>query len=1718
MKQRTIRGISVLLTVTVAIALWVNNIRNNEDIVVYAREVFDRVKEIGTNTTEEQPFIILEVVDEKSVFDATNSHTVGEEELAYMVGGKEPFRTALEDIITLADADLNSGTAVFHEDHKRTQYEEQFNAIVNALGDKGLIETDNTLRPGDIDGSDYPLSQIKVETTLPLTVELEDDYVDSAGLICLIKEEQNVTAGYFAPAITGCYELTSDPITGDISVMFLGAMGESQAAPFLLKRPMASQQDSVSENSVSGNSVSDNSTSGAVSDNSTEGVSDNNVSAGALRIPGAGDTDGSGSDNALDTGTGGGDVNPSGSGNNGGIDAGTVDPGNGDASNSNTGAGAARNPNAEGGTDNSGGGTPPDQDVGAGNAGDPGNGSGATTGSGTGAGDDSDSGGQNGTDASGQSSRVDLVGDKDNLRAALDSDKKEEETGESLRMIEKQTVEAVRLGAQAGTTGKALYNYYASEAELPEGVDIADCIFVGTGTVTSTGNTGNTGGTSSTVNGVPSVTIYHMTYLGIQNNEWLKENVFGAETAGAASVEDIHLEVQVVTPDELNQDNANTGTRLDGTRLVYLNMDLRSGNASNTTGGSGTEGGTSGSPGGSVTAQTTAMPDLDQNVADTLKDKILDQTDPLPCVINSNAYKLLEAEAAMAITAGQATSKVYEVMNEAHDRGIPDSEGRFVCMSIFFVDGLLSDTGKAGTGTAGATLTAKKITQQLAPYSVDSVSFEEVFQRIEIENYEREQIQADEVEPVITPATCIQTILVYTPINTEIKKSAIRVLELQPCYDFSFAPQRGDSDAVKQNKLKSFKDSFLPADSQVTVELVGMTTSEFCGKIEDINAEYDMIYLGSNTGTMILNQKRDCTVYNDTSMFGIVYSHTGDKYTLDSPGFYGLVRNDSATKEFRFSGNDIRADQKNILLDYLESGAPIILASDFFVYDDNGTSQGISTGLLTNSNGENVQVAHNGVNYNRYGILDNSTYIYQFVYEASQNKVGSSDWNWNNRKYKNLLVEKKNGGSISDELSSWLNQPKLSIELLSHPTEYSYTTKEIANGGAKAIDSITYLEPNANGEYYLYYDFSIRDLADTQITSARYNVTLFIDFNSDGKYSKQSEKAEDIEIITLGDNTPVKESELRLGVTYRVSYRLPDGLAGVIPWKLEIKDTNRESIRDIAEGMTTVRSDRQRVRVLQIYENKNGGNSNLEDLINQNPNGLWATLLESVPEFEFEIISIAAEHYFNNRWKVDYATGSSNSPELNRIGDINTYDMILIGFADTFQSSLTSRTTAMDRVKALLDFADSGKSILFSHDNTNWKNAESQDYTLNMAIRDITGLDRYGVTIYRASEADRTLYENNNKIKNGEEIKAASVEELKDQLFGLDGLRGYSRDIAFKVNSNQTEMYSNTQGFVYTTVVGSGKITEPNRYPNLHYPGIGSGTWINQKNHQVRKINTGIITEYPFRLGEIINVNSSHSQYYQLDLESDRDGDGEGDIVVWYTMDNSVAGDNNDLYDRSPGDVRNNYFIYNRGNITYTGIGHSTINTSQDEIKLTINTMVAAYRASMRAPSVNFVESPQDTTKKSFAAAPYDELVGQDPVYRAYFQVVDSNFAGDSQKQIRIRIYMGTDQAAADTPAITLGPGNIVNVEDKTSALDWKVGHPETGELLRITGTDGKEYYELKNDTVYYIDIPLRGNLSEAKGIECYVEAETAIASKNFVSAKAYDHITINQMKLVDLD
>lgn len=140
-------------------------------------------------------------------------------------------------------------------------------------------------------------------------------------------------------------------------------------------------------------------------------------------------------------------------------------------------------------------------------------------------------------------------------------------------------------------------------------------------------------------------------------------------------------------------------------------------------------------------------------------------------------------------------------------------------------------------------------------------------------------------------------------------------------------------------------------------------------------------------------------------------------------------------------------------------------------------------------------------------------------------------------------------------------------------------------------------------------------------------------------------------------------------------------------------------------------------------------------------------------------------------------------------------------------------------------------------------------------------------------------------------------------------------------------------------------------------------TWGNDAflTNRVQAANEGQITKYPFAIPDTLFVADTHAQNYQLDLEYDNDGD----VLVWYNL--AGTSNRNDgkrsqvnsssisVYDGKNQDSRNNYYIYTKGNVTYTGLGHSTNSNSpmsDDEIKLFINTMVAAYRSSASDPYI----------------------------------------------------------------------------------------------------------------------------------------------------------------------
>ncbi len=125
------------------------------------------------------------------------------------------------------------------------------------------------------------------------------------------------------------------------------------------------------------------------------------------------------------------------------------------------------------------------------------------------------------------------------------------------------------------------------------------------------------------------------------------------------------------------------------------------------------------------------------------------------------------------------------------------------------------------------------------------------------------------------------------------------------------------------------------------------------------------------------------------------------------------------------------------------------------------------------------------------------------------------------------------------------------------------------------------------------------------------------------------------------------------------------------------------------------------------------------------------------------------------------------------------------------------------------------------------------------------------------------------------------------------------------------------------------------------------------------KINESNLTKYPFILGEI-QVSPTHLQYIRLNPE-------DSDIVTAFTYRNEYRynhGSRTATLITSPAkiaedkyheyDGMNDYYTYFKGNLTFSGTGHSPIK-SLDELKMFVNTMLKASVGANHAPSVEII-------------------------------------------------------------------------------------------------------------------------------------------------------------------
>lgn len=918
-----------------------------------------------------------------------------------------------------------------------------------------------------------------------------------------------------------------------------------------------------------------------------------------------------------------------------------------------------------------------------------------------------------------------------------------------------------------------------------------------------------------------------------------------------------------------------------------------------------------------------------------------------------------------------------------------------------------------------------------------AATFEAVLKEIQYENFlaKKNNSNAAQIDEEISKASITRYILNWYMHRVTVK-SSIRVLDLEPCYDFKSAT------TLTADRVKEFmgrKDTYTGS-----VEIKQMSSAEFIGKVEDLNEKYDMIYLGARVGKM--NTENGVTVYNDPQMKGLIYSHVGDYYDYatktdtenvtqaretynarhrlqDSSLDHNKTNDDDPTNKsadvYRGPGNDMNSTRYEEFCQFIEAGYPVVIADTFIKVDNN-----------------NIPVASTAT-------LDKNSYFYKLVQFALKKDENGQYLYWQ----KNIFTESqltdntadtKLGTTLSARRSvfcNYLNLSKLSVNWVTtygaaYPQELKYNSNQNGASNGGSLEKI-------DGKYQLQYIFNLQNDAAISQTGTTYDCKLFVDKNADGRFSgsdyvegKTYTSSEEVSGLTVyirkGDEwnkvDPIATAngnryELRTGETYRVIRALPEEYVGVIPWKLVFYDNADRLVRTAKSGYTSVpqQSGKKTIRVLQLLSSENNNwnlhyeqnNSNstfskyINGLTDWNVVGLDQVSWDGTVTPSTSIDSMSVTDLVNNKLKI----GGTSDTDIQRIYQesynlFQQYDMLILGFGDAYKFGYTYGAydpskeippEIMANVKrnlavgwAVRDYIESGKSILFTHDTTSYVNniqsvipyndngtAETYHsnywywgYEFNKTIRASVGLDRYGALkeYYKQRVANSTGEEQKRDQEYLKTLESYTFDEIKEpnsdnELWQKEGvtkytvvrfLRSYLEDL--RINGSSSVKFPVENSLLKKAGYDGG-------YPSWNYPSsLLMGDYAG-KSLIATQVNDGQITQYPYQISadEQLEISNTHYQWLQPNMELDRNGDGKNDIVVWYCISGVADGQYKDtnIYNITPNDVVNNYYIYTMGNVTYSGAGHSR--PSKDaEIKLFVNTMIAAYNAGVTAPSVNF--------------------------------------------------------------------------------------------------------------------------------------------------------------------
>lgn len=1070
-------------------------------------------------------------------------------------------------------------------------------------------------------------------------------------------------------------------------------------------------------------------------------------------------------------------------------------------------------------------------------------------------------------------------------------------------------------------------------------------------------------------------------------------------------------------------------------------------------------------------------------------------------------------------------------------------------------------------------------------------TFGAVLKEIQYENFlaEKNGNTSTKLEEKITKASITRYILNWYMHRVTVK-SEITVLDLEPCYDF---------DANLDKTIKQFMGMGDTYTGKINIRK--MASAEFIGKIEDLNEQYDMIYLGAKTGTM--NTENGKTKYNDTTMNGLIYSHVGDYYDYSGESYNDQHRlqdaslnhkiNDNSDDKnnksttYRGPGNDMNSTKYKELLQYVQAGYPVVIADVFL----NDAKDAASTNTM-----------------------DKNSYFYQFV----QQIVSAKDATTGEYLYwqKNVFAESQLLEASSDleerqrRFCNYLNLSKLSVDWVTNISGERPYPEELSYGDNQNDPNQTYLSA-IDGKYQLQYIFTLDNRVASSVT-ASYDCKLFVDKNSDGRFlgsdaignnSNNSEELTGINVyIRNGDawnkvepinNNGSAHYELRTGNVYKVMRQLPDDYVGVIPWKIVFYDNADPLVRTARSGYTAVQvqGERKKIRILQLKSD----NGNNWDLAND---GNFKTYISNLKDWDVQVDSVSVIELLRDRLHIyNISDTDIENCYVKSYEYFQTYDMLILGFADSYRfgydyrwydvsesqkdghtnlytDKLSGARKNLAVGRAVRDYIESGRSVLFTHDTTSYINdmysrrqyndngtAESNDngwywgYEFNKTIRASVGLDRYGelkeyykqMVAWAPNDTERQHYQKYLDTLNTYQYDTLKIPNTDINLNQKEGLTKYTVARFLRKQLDSLQGNKSYKGSLFP--VNNELLYDAGFRGKYWDAGWNKASYMLKGDYclegasppalKATQVNEGQITQYPYLISKeeikeinqrkSLKVSSTHYQWLQPNMELDRDGDGRSDIVVWYCLsdiyDSNVQATN--IYSICPNDVVNNYYIYTMGNVTYSGAGHSRPDNGA-EMKLFVNTIIAAYNAGVSAPRISFrddngydkesiyvISDPANNTILKAADQGNIRSTEAGDVVSVKFVAEDDNIlSGNPQICVEFYRSAGTAADAKTVEGITekVVPLNVSSVKDTSgNAVAVQNGHYVVGNNLTYTVT-----YPLSEMGLFNEDSGVVR--SDAEAMNVYVRVYTMFENGSKTTPTNTDSITISAQELFELD